>query len=88
MRPSRTNTGKVYDPVFLFMLGAVILAIGSSFALRAVVTGLGPNSAHAADQSPDQSSDQSPDQSPAVDNLPAPSRSLLAADLKKTPTQK
>jgi hypothetical protein len=87
MRPSRTNTGKVYDPVFLFMLGAVILAIASSFALRAV-TGIGPAAAHAADQSPDQSSDQSPDQSPAVDSIPAPSKSILNADLKKITTQK
>ncbi len=41
-------SGKVYDPVFLFMLFAVFLAVASSFALRAVVSGLGPSAARAA----------------------------------------
>jgi hypothetical protein len=42
------RSGKVYDPVFLFMLVAVFLAVASSFALRAVVSGVGPQAAHAA----------------------------------------
>jgi hypothetical protein len=43
------KTGKLYDPVFLFMLVAVLLAVGSSMALRSVVSGMGPNSARASD---------------------------------------
>jgi hypothetical protein len=36
--PSRPlNTGKLCDPFFLFMLAAVLLALGSSFILRAAV---------------------------------------------------
>jgi hypothetical protein len=42
------RSGKVYDPVFMFMLVAVFLAVASSFALRAVVSGVGPKAAHAA----------------------------------------
>jgi hypothetical protein len=45
---SSTVSGKVYDPVFVFMLVAVFLALASSFALRAVVSGVGPAAAHAA----------------------------------------
>jgi hypothetical protein len=47
------KTGKLYDPVFLFMLVAVLLAVGSSMALRSMVTGLGPNTARASDATSD-----------------------------------
>ena len=47
------KTGKLYDPVFVFMLVAVLLAVGSSMALRSVVAGLGPNSARASDATSD-----------------------------------
>jgi hypothetical protein len=50
---TRTTSGKVYDPVFLFMLVAVFLAVASSFALRAVVSGVGPQAAHAASPTDD-----------------------------------
>jgi len=45
------HTGKVYDPMFLFMLGAVLLALACSFMLRAVVTGFGPSTVHASSAS-------------------------------------
>jgi hypothetical protein len=40
----RSNTGKLYDPVFLFMLSAVLLALMGSFLIRAAVTGFGTTS--------------------------------------------
>jgi len=43
----RNFSGKVYDPVFLCMLGAVILAVASSIALRTMVSG--PTPAHASE---------------------------------------
>jgi hypothetical protein len=46
---STTLSGKVYDPVFLCMVGAVVLAVGTSIALRVMVAGHGPAAAHAAD---------------------------------------
>lgn len=49
---STSLSGKVYDPVFLCMVGAVILAVGTSIALRVMVAGHGPASAHAADALP------------------------------------
>ena len=42
----------------LFSAMAVLLAIGSSMALRSVVSGLGPNTAHAADSVSDESAPQ------------------------------
>lgn len=42
-------SGKVYDPVFLCMLGAVVLAVGTSIALRVVSAGAGPSAARAAE---------------------------------------
>jgi hypothetical protein len=50
MSGKRDYSGKIYDPVFLCMIGAVILAIGSSVLLR-VVTG-GAASAHAESVGP------------------------------------
>lgn len=41
------SSGKVYDPVFLCMVGAIILAVVTSITLRAVVSGTGPGAAHA-----------------------------------------
>jgi hypothetical protein len=64
----KPHTGKIYDPVFLFMLVAVMLAIGSSFALRSLVSGLGPASAQAADSPPD---DASPGQGLNITSIPA-----------------
>jgi hypothetical protein len=48
MSPRPPQTGKVTDPVFLFMLAAVLLALGSSFMLRAAVNGFSPPQAHAS----------------------------------------
>jgi hypothetical protein len=45
---SRGRTGRLFDPVFLSMIGAVLLAVGSGILLRAMV-GNAPASAHAAD---------------------------------------
>jgi hypothetical protein len=42
------QTGKINDPFFLFMLAAVLLALGSSFMLRAAVSGFSPPAAHAS----------------------------------------
>jgi len=47
--PSRTYAGKIYDPVFLCMVGAVALAVGTSIGLRVMIAGAGPTAAHAAD---------------------------------------
>jgi len=46
----RNLAGKVYDPVFLCMIGAIVLAVGTSVVLRAMVGGVGggPTAAHAA----------------------------------------
>ncbi len=33
----RPSTRKSYDPVFLLLLGAVFLALGSSFAVRVLI---------------------------------------------------
>jgi hypothetical protein len=54
--PTRTpaNPGKLNDPLFLFMLAAVLLALGSSFMLRAAVNGFSPPAAHAASNHPPQ----------------------------------
>jgi hypothetical protein len=57
VQTTRTTSGKVYDPVFVFMLVAVFLAVASSFALRAVVSGVGPQAAHAASPADDNSRD-------------------------------
>ena len=35
---ARSNTGKLYDPVFLFMLSAVLLALMGSFLVRAAAS--------------------------------------------------
>jgi hypothetical protein len=48
MSPRPPQTGKVNDPLFLFMIAAVLLALGSSFMLRAAVSGFSPPAAHAA----------------------------------------
>ncbi len=65
MSVQRTSSGKINDPVFLFMLVAVFLALASSFALRAVVSGVGPQAAHAASVS-----DQASHEAGADDALP------------------
>jgi hypothetical protein len=52
MAPRPPQTGKISDPVFLFMLAAVLLALGSSFMLRAAVNGFSPPPAHAAANDP------------------------------------
>ncbi|HVX86299.1 MAG TPA: hypothetical protein VH253_16060 [Phycisphaerae bacterium] len=57
MSAQHTTSGKIYDPVFLFMLVAVFLALASSFALRAVVSGVGPKAARAASVTDGQSRD-------------------------------
>ena len=49
IKTPRNLSGKLHDPVFLCMVGAVILAIGTSLALRAVVAGAGPAAAHGAE---------------------------------------
>ena len=55
MAGQKITSGKIYDPVFVFMLVAVFLALASSFALRAVVSGVGPQAAHAAEPSDESS---------------------------------
>ena len=42
---------RVYDPVFIIMIVAVILAVASSVTLRLSVGGIGPKSAQAAEDS-------------------------------------
>ena len=38
MQSSQRNlSGRVYDPVFLCMVGAIVLAVGTSVVLRAMV---------------------------------------------------
>jgi hypothetical protein len=46
------SSGKVYDPVFLCMVGAIILAVVTSITLRAVVSGAGPAAARAESAQP------------------------------------
>jgi len=46
---TRTLSGKVYDPVFLCMVGAVALAVCTSIGLRVMIAGAGPTAAHAAE---------------------------------------
>lgn len=46
------SSGKVYDPVFLCMVGAIILAVVTSITLRAVVSGTGPSAARAESMQP------------------------------------
>ena len=41
--------GRVYDPVFIFMVVAVVLAVGSSIALRCVTNSMGPSAAQAVE---------------------------------------
>ena len=43
----RNLSGKVYDPVFLCMIGAIVLAVGTSVVLRAMAGG-GPAAAYGA----------------------------------------
>ncbi|HUO10623.1 MAG TPA: hypothetical protein VM008_20135 [Phycisphaerae bacterium] len=76
----KPNTGKILDPVFLFMLVAVLLAVGSSFALRSLVAGLGPSSAQAADSLPD---DATPGQAlnfTSIPALPTPAHALASTN--------
>jgi hypothetical protein len=40
-------SGKIYDPVFLCMVGAVVLAVGTSIGLRVMIAGAGPAAARA-----------------------------------------
>ena len=68
------KTGKFYDPVFLFMLFAVMLAIGSSFALRAVIAGTGPSSANAAETLPDGTTVNA-----ELDRIPPPSTRAITS---------
>lgn len=49
MARERSQFGRAYDPVFLFMVVAVVLAVGTSIALRCMSSGLGPQSAQAAE---------------------------------------
>ena len=66
MSAARDNAaGRIYDPVFIFMVASMILAIISSIALRTVVSGAGPASAHAADSSGGDAPDQLPGYRPA-----------------------
>jgi hypothetical protein len=68
----KSHSGKLYDPVFLFMLVAVLLAVGSSMALRSVVAGLGPSTAHGSDTVSDGSA--APGVAMDVHSIPAPAR--------------
>jgi hypothetical protein len=45
----RSAAGRIHDPVFIFMVAAMVLAVISSIALRTMVSGSGPASAHAAE---------------------------------------
>jgi hypothetical protein len=49
MKPNNSSAGRVYDPVFIFMVIAVILAVGSSFALRSVSPTMGPSAAQGSE---------------------------------------
>ena len=44
---SMGRPGKVKDPLFVLMVVAMVLAVGSSIALRVFVPGAGPSSARA-----------------------------------------
>ena len=60
-RPSRGNlSGKIYDPVFLCMVGAMVLAIASSIALRTVVSHAGPAAAQGAEGHDDPAASDEP----------------------------
>ena len=61
-------SGKIYDPVFLCMLGAIFLAVGSSVALRAVVAGAGPSAARGEEI--DNQADETPEAPPAPGRHP------------------
>ncbi|MGN6371035.1 MAG: hypothetical protein ACTHN5_22500 [Phycisphaerae bacterium] len=65
------KTGKLYDPVFLFMLVAVILAVASSMALRSVVGG-GPNTARASDSTSDGTAPPGVAMDASATSIPAP----------------
>ena len=82
----KSHTGKIYDPVFLFMLIAVILAIGSSFALRSVVSGMGPASAQAADSPIEDSA--APGTSLQITSIPGPPSHTPATAPAKSAPQK
>ncbi|HVT82607.1 MAG TPA: hypothetical protein VHM90_18340 [Phycisphaerae bacterium] len=45
MSTPQEKPARIQDPVFLCMIGAIILAVVSSIALRAYVNGAGPNAA-------------------------------------------
>jgi hypothetical protein len=65
MAAARHNAaGRIYDPVFIFMVAAMVLAAISSIALRTVVSGTGPASAHAAGNT--LGNDQDPIYQPAL----------------------
>jgi hypothetical protein len=48
MNSNRNFPGKVYDPVFVCMVLAIVLAIGTSVLLRAMAAG-GPRAARAGE---------------------------------------
>ena len=52
MSTNRDLKGKIYDPVFVCMLIAIVLAVGSSVLLRTMSRG--PKAAHAADMPADK----------------------------------
>ncbi len=45
--PTPREPGKIHDPVFFCMIAAIILAVISSIALRAMVSHAGPTAARA-----------------------------------------
>ncbi len=47
MASGKTGTGRHRDPMFWCLVGAMILAIGSSVTLRMVVRNAGPSAARA-----------------------------------------
>ena len=50
--PHNVPKPRIFDPMFVVMLVAVVLAIGSSLALRLAAGGLGPKSAKASEVAP------------------------------------
>jgi len=63
--PVRMLSGKLYDPVFLCMIGALVLALGSSILLRTVMSNAGPSAAMGSEAQENPLQIPSPSRRPA-----------------------
>jgi len=70
----RVRSGRLYDPVFLCMVAAMVLAVASSVTLRAVMAGAGQLKNNEDIDAPVDAGDDTPHAAVVPHKLPAPPR--------------